>query len=191
MTVRLWTSNYFAPFFEFDLTEEVSKAYRFAPTKRPVENVGNVNDHIHKEPFTVTSNGFVAVTPISPRNYQPIPSTDPAVMATLQKQLEETALKRDLVNIACDVYTGPAAITALQFSKGVSDGYSLRCSISLAEIEIATPLTTQINPSKLRAKVKPRGPTKGGQKATPQQVAAQNRKDFLIKQSKLSRAFGG
>jgi hypothetical protein len=168
MTVSIYTIDATKPDFEFDITASISKSRKWTPTKRAVENKGNVADHVYREPFTISSNGFVAWTPISPRVYQPTPSNDSVVMIAMQMALEELAAKEDLVTLVSDVYTGPVVITSLQFSKSTEDGYSLQVAISFSEIEIAVPQTTRVNPSRLRPKVKKRAPTKGGAKGADQ-----------------------
>lgn len=174
-TVYVYTTSPKAPAFEFDVTTEVSKDISYTPTKRPIENTGNVNDHIYRQPWKLNTDGMVAVTPISPRTFQPTPSDDPAVLADMQKALEELADKRGLVTVVCDLYTGPAAITSLRFAKGVADGHALRATIGLAEMDIAKTQTAQVDPSRLKRKVNRRQKNKGGQKATEQPAKNDNR----------------
>jgi len=176
MSVRIYTRNADQPDFQFDIETDVEKTQRYNPTQRPVEDIGNVVDHVYRVPFTVSSNGLVAWTPVTPRTYQPTPSIDPNVMIDAQKALEELAAKRDLVNMVCDVFTGRVVITSLVFSKATDDGYSLRVAITLSEIEIATAQTTQVSPSRLRSKVRRRAASKKGQPATAQPTTAQKKK---------------
>lgn len=190
-TFYIYTTSPNFPDFEFDATKDESKDIQYGITEHPVENTGNVGDHIYRKPFKLDTEGLVAITPISPRTYQPTPADDPTVLKEMQKALEELADKMDLVTVVSDLYTGPAAISSIRFSKGVDDGLSMRASIGLREMVIGQTQTAQVAASRLKRKVKRRQKTKGGQPATEQKLADQLRANLGLKQSKLSAATGG
>ncbi len=170
MPASIYTRSPEFPEFQFDIDDSLDKTRTYTPTKRAVEDKGNVNDHVHREPFTLASDGLVAWTPITARDWQPVPSTDPGVMQDAQNALEELAEKRQLVTLSCGIFTGQVAITSLRFSRTTADGYSTRVSIGFAEIEISKTLTTTIDPSRLRPKVRKKAGKKPGQKATGENV---------------------
>jgi len=198
ITVYIYTLSPKTPDFEFDFTTDVSKDVQYGITEHPVENSGNVSDHIYRKPFVLNTEGAVAITPISPRTFQPTPSTDPTVLKQMQKSLEELADKMDLVNVVCDLYTGPAAISAIRFSKGVEDGQSMRASISLRQMTIGKTQTSAVDPSRLKRKVKRKQDGKGGAPATEQSIKDAQKKQlkaslglFGRSQSRFSSATGG
>lgn len=166
MPVSIYTGSPQFPIFEFDISTSVKKSRKYTPTKRAVEDKGNVNDHVYREPFTLSSEGLVAWTPVTPRNWQPVPSTSKEVMIDAQNALEELAEKRQLATLSSELFTGQVVITGLDFSRSTADGWSNKVAISFAEIEIARALTTTVDPSRLRQSVKGKGGGKPGQKAT-------------------------
>jgi hypothetical protein len=185
MPAKIYTGSPEFPVFEFDISDNVKKSRKYTPTKRPVEDKGNVNDHVYREPFTLSSEGLVAWTPVTPRIWQPVPSTSKEVMIDAQNALEELAEKRQLVTLSCDLFTGQVVITGLDFSRSTADGWSTRVSISFAEIEIAKLLTTTVDPSRLRPKVKKKAAAKPGQKTAPTGIPDATKLKFLGKGSTL------
>lgn len=191
MPVFIYTESPEFPIFQFDIAETEKKSYKFTPTKRAVEDKGNVNDHVYREPFTISSEGLVAWTPVSPRNWQPVPSTSKEVMIDAQNALEELAEKRQLVTLSCSLFTGNVAITSLDFSRSTSDGWATRVNIGFAEIEIAKTLTTNVDPSRLRPKVKKKAAAKPGTKAAPNGVPDPKRLKLIEGGGKLFEATYG
>ncbi len=185
MPVKIYTGSPNFPEFEFDITESEEKERTYTPTKRPVEDKGNVNDHVYREPFSISSDGLVAWTPVTPRDWQPVPSTQKEVMIDAQNALEELAEKRQLVTYSGALFTGQVAITRLRFGRTTTGGWSTRVAISFAEIEIAQTLTTTVDPSRLRPKVQKKGKGKEGQKTAPTGVPDTTKQKFLGKGSKL------
>jgi hypothetical protein len=185
MPVKIYTGSPSFPVFEFDITESETKERSYTPTKRPVEDKGNVNDHVYREPFSVSSDGFVAWTPVTPRDWQPVPSTQKEVMIDAQNALEELAEKRQLVTYSGQVFTGQVVITKLSFGRTTAGGWSNRVSIGFAEIEIARALTTTVDPSRLRPKVQKKAAAKPGQKTAPTGIPDATKLKFLGKGSVL------
>jgi hypothetical protein len=181
MPISIYTTNKDFPEFQFDISDSVKKSRKYTPTRRAVEDKGNVNDHVYREPFTLSSEGLVAWTPVTPRDWQPVPSTSKEVMIDAQNALEELAEKRQLVTMASELFTGQVAITSLDFSRSTADGWATRVSISFAEIEIAQTLTTTVDPSRLRPKVKRKAAPKPGQKAAPSGIPDADKLKFLGK----------
>jgi hypothetical protein len=188
-TCYIFTTSREKPDFEFDATLNVSKNRTYTATKRAIENRGDVADHVYRQPFTVSTDGFVAITPISPRRYRIIPTNDPSVLAVMRSQLEELAEQRQLVTLVSDLYAGKVVITSLSFSNSVEDGYSLMTNISFSEIEIAKLETTVVSASRLRPKVKKRAATAGGNKAADQSKNAAATSKAKLKAGLLYRAF--
>lgn len=187
MAVSIYTGSPEFPIFEFDISTSVKKSQKWTPTKRAVEDKGNVNDHVYREPFTLSSDGLVVWTPVTPRNWQPVPSTNKEVMIDAQNALEELAEKRQLVTLSCDIFTGQVVITSIDVSRSTSDGWASVIGISFAEIEIARTLTTTVDPSRLRPKVKKKGPGKPGQKAATNGISDADKQKHLGKGSRLYR----
>jgi hypothetical protein len=192
MPVYVHTGNPEFPVFQFDISDSEKLSQKWTITKRPVEDKGNVGDHIYREPFTFSSEGLVAWTPVSPRNWQPVPSNDPTVMKDAQDALTELANKEELVFVVSNLFTGQLAITSLDFSRTTADGWSERVAISFGEIKIAKSLTTTVDPSRLRPKVKRKAKAKANSKATPTGISDADKAKFLgdgVKTGKGSKLF--
>lgn len=191
MAVSIYTGAPEFPIFEFDISTSVKKSKKWTPTKRPVEDKGNVNDHVYREPFTISSDGLVAWTPVTPRIWQPVLSTNKEVMIDAQNALEELAEKGQLVTLSCDIFTGQVVITGIDTTRTTSDGWASRIGISFAEIEIAKTLTTTVDPSRLRPKVKKKAAPKPGQNVAATGIPDATKLKFLGKGSKLFEATYG
>lgn len=192
MPVYIHTGNPEFPAFQFDISDSEKLSHKWTITTRPVEDVGNVGSHIFRVPPTLSSEGLVAWTPVTPRNWQPVPSTSPEVMIDAQNALTELAEKGELVNVVSQLHTGLLAITSLDFSRATADGWSERVAISFGEIKIAKALTTTVDPSRLRPKVKRKASPKPGAPAAPTGIPDADKAKFLgdsIKPGKGTKLF--
>lgn len=193
MPVFIHTGNPEFPTFQFDISDLEKLSHKWTITKRPVEDVGNVGSHIFRVPPTLTTGGLVAWTPVTPRNWQPVPSTSPEVMKDAQDALTELAEKGELVHVVSQLKDGLLAISSLEFSRATADGWSERVEITFGEIKIAKSQTTTVDPSRLRASVKRKAAPKPGQKAAPTGIPDAAKAKFLgdtVKPGKGSVLFG-
>ena len=193
MPVSIHTGNPDFPIFQFDVSDLEKMSHKWTITTRPVEDVGNVGSHIFRVSPTLTTGGLVAWTPVTSRNWQPVPSTSPEVMKDAQDALTELAEKGELVNVVSQLFTGLMAIAGLDFSRTTAEGWSERVEISFGTIKIAKTQTTTVDPSRLRAKVKRKGSPKPGAPAAPTGISDAEKAKFLgdgVKPGKGSKLYG-
>ena len=64
MPTYIYTDSPEFPVFQFDISDSEKLSHKWTLTKRPVEDRGNVNDHVYRVPPTLSSEGLVAWTPV-------------------------------------------------------------------------------------------------------------------------------
>lgn len=149
-------NNPLAVAFACDADLNWGEVLEFPTATRKVEGKGEISDFIASKPLICTLDGKVTAMTIAPA----LPS--PQKLVNEKSKLQELAKKRQIVLVLGELFDGYLGMTRVEISKGADDGKAFNAKITFTEIETTVTGTAQVPASKLRSKVKRKGPGKRG-----------------------------
>lgn len=148
--------NPLAVAFACDADLNWSEVAEYPTTSRKVEGQGAINDFISSKPLIATLEGKITAMTIAPA------AASPQKLVNEKSKLQALADKRQIVLVLGELFSGYLGITRVEISKGTDNGYSFDAKMTFTRIQQTTTGTAQIPASRLRAKVKRKGPGKKG-----------------------------
>ena len=192
MSVYFVTTTPFDPIFEFDgtITETTEKGYNVS--KHPIEEQGEVPNYVLSEPRSWSIEGLVS-------SVQLAGVVSPTRMQDAKAAIEELADREDMVTLVLPDDEAEVIFKNVRCERTADGGEKYQISCELQEARMVMFATTQVSPSKLRAKRRRRTSNnpKGGQ-ATPVKVDPDSAKGKKVRESGarvlkggLKKALGG